>query len=293
MKAAFCRSALAAGVLIFLCYGSFASDKGAYYHSFKDQGIEREYYLYVPDGLYTEGAPLVFSLHGYGGLAWDNFPGMMETAAREGFAICYPQGAVDPNGRRAWEVGYPFQAGNRIDDVKFLVRLAHLLQHKYGFSRKATFVTGMSNGGEMCYYLAYRAADTFRAVAPIAGLQMEWMYKSLDAKKAVPLMEVHGTEDTISWWQGDLENKGGWGEYLPVEIAVGNWVSINRCTDLKVEERPRLSEDSHPVVLYRYTGGTEGTEVRLYKVIDGSHSHSNDSMHTSDEVWSFFSRFID
>jgi len=263
------------------------------YRTIKDQGLTREYYIYIPEGLKTEGAPLVFTLHGYGGDAWDNFPDIMKCADREGFGVCFPQGAIDPNGCKAWEVGYPFQEGNKIDDVKFLAKLAKKLQKEYGFNKKATFVTGMSNGGEMCYILAYRGTDTFRAVAPIAGLQMEWAYKELKPVRPIPLLEVHGTADTISWWNGDLKNEGGWGAYLPVEIAVNNWVSIDKCTDVVVEELPLMFEGACKVVLYKYINGTDGCEVRLYKVIDGDHGHNNGYLPTIDEVWSFFKQYID
>ena len=59
-----------------------------------DQGLEREYYFYRPGRLAGDrDVPLVVCLHGYGGTAWDCFPGLLATAEREGFAVCFPQGA--------------------------------------------------------------------------------------------------------------------------------------------------------------------------------------------------------
>lgn len=145
-----------------------------------------------------------------------------------------------------------------VDDVSFLCELAGLLQDKYGLSRKNTFCTGMSNGGEMCYLLAYSRPDVFAAVAPVSGLTLEWMYRDCDTPAPIPLFEIHGTEDRTSAWEGDLENRGGWGAYLPVEIAVGYWVAANRCVR---EQTDTLALRRHPVVAHRFVGGTGGNEV--------------------------------
>ena len=57
-----------------------------------------------------------------------------------------------------WNVGYPFQAGLKTDDVDFLCKLARYLQKEYNLSRHNTFLTGMPNGGEMCYLMAEKIA---------------------------------------------------------------------------------------------------------------------------------------
>ena len=147
----------------------------------------------------------------------------------------------------------------------------------------------MSNGGEMCYLLAYSRPDVFAAVAPVSGLTLEWMYRDCDTPAPIPLFEIHGTEDRTSAWEGDLENKGGWGAYLPVEIAVGYWVAANRCVR---EQTDTLALRRHPVVAHRFVGGNGGNEVWLYEVVDGGHSWAEKDMDTSEEIWRFFGRFV-
>jgi len=117
-----------------------------------------------------------------------------------------------------------------IDDVKFLTRLVRHLQDKHGFSRHNVFCVGMSNGGEMCYQLAAQRPGLFAAIAPVAGLMLNWLYKSDHSTLPVSLFEIHGTEDRTSEWLGDPQNKGGWGEYLPVPLAVHFCAAKNRCT---------------------------------------------------------------
>lgn len=260
-------------------------------HTIRHGGLVRKYRLYVPDNL-APNAPLVFVLHGYGGSNDLRKIGFNTVADREGFAVCYPQGSLDGEGKTCWNVSYPFQSTMRVDDVKFLKKLARHLQKQYSSDPDRTFCTGMSNGGEMCYLLAFRASDTFAAVAPVAGLTMEWIYNELSFKRPIPLFEIHGTSDRISEWYGDMENKGGWGAYIPVPTAVGYWVAANKCRRLTEEQLPSTdSENGHSITAHRYTDGVDGNEVWLYEISGGAHSWGTSDMATAEVIWSFFSRF--
>ena len=59
--------------------------------------MDRTYWLYLPDNL-QENAPLVILLHGYKASAEGYRPEMIQVAQENGFALCYPQGAVDGRG---------------------------------------------------------------------------------------------------------------------------------------------------------------------------------------------------
>lgn len=61
------------------------------HETFRHKGLEREYFLYLPDGM-KEDAPLVIVLHGYGGRAMRGGSALCGVADREKFAVCYPQG---------------------------------------------------------------------------------------------------------------------------------------------------------------------------------------------------------
>ena len=263
-------------------------------YKFRHGGLDRTYCLYLPDGI-KEGAPLVFCLHGYSGKAEGYRPELIEVAKENGFALCYPQGEKAPKGKTGWNVGYPAQEGMKTDDVDFICDLVRHLQKTYKLSRKNVFYSGMSNGGEMCYILATLKPDVFAAYASIAGLTMEWLYKNYEPKKAVPIMEVHGTKDKTSMWEGDPYNTGGWGAYISVPQAVGVWVAEAKCTHEVVEEMPLMR---NKVILHKYMGGVpawEGgpaVEVRLYEVVDGKHSWALDDMDTCREMWKFFSMYM-
>lgn len=254
-------------------------------------GVERMYKLYLPNNI-KKNAPLVFVLHGYGGSFNVEDKGFNECADRHGFAVCYPQGSKDKRGKNCWNVGYPFQADMTVDDVSFLSKLAKKLQKEHKLSRKNTFCTGMSNGGEMCYLLAYERQSTFKAVAPISGLTMEWMTKAFTRTRPIPLFEIHGTKDKTSEWTGDLKNKGGWGEYIAVPDAVNYWVERNGCKREVVDTLPLKSDGSHVVVSHKYTDAKGGKDVWLYEIIDGGHTWGNKDIDTAEEIWKFFDMFI-
>ncbi len=266
-------------------------------YTMKNQGLEREYYLYRPEGL-KAGAPLVIVLHGYGGSALKGKKAMMDVADKNGFAVCYPQGIKDPKGKPGWNVRYPSQEGMKTDDVKFLIALSKELQKRFDLSPKNTFLTGMSNGGDIIYLIAMRAPKAFKAMASIAGLQFNWMETEYSYKHPLPFMEVHGTQDHTSEWLGDPENKGGWGAYIPVPAAVSRIIAVNGCTEEYVTELPRR-EGRNQVTLYQFKAGRPSvkggrpTEVWLYKVEGGNHSWSDKDMDTCSEIWRFFSQWID
>lgn len=271
-----------------------ADNEGASYEIYNCMidGVERTYKLYLPEGI-KPNAPLVFVLHGYGGTFNLDHVGMNQAAERHGFAVCYPQGSKDGRGKNCWNVGYPFQEDMEMDDISFLSKLAKKLQKEHKLSRKNTFCTGMSNGGEMCYLLAYSNQKTFKAVAPIAGLTMAWMPEVYTRTRPIPLFEVHGTEDRTSEWTGDMENKGGWGAYIAVPDAIDYWVKCNGCDKVEDEELPLKSADSHKVIAHRYIDSQNGNDVWLYEIVGGGHTWGEKDLEIAEEIWKFFSKFTE
>jgi polyhydroxybutyrate depolymerase len=276
-------------LVAFLCIVLNAMAAETVRYTMKYKGEVRTYWLYVPEGA-SAATPLVLVLHGYGGSAEGYCPAMLEVAEREGFAVCYPQGEKDAKGKPCWNVGYDVQQGLERDDVGFVRALVKHLQKKHRIGKDNVFMSGMSNGGEMTYFMAYRYPELFNAYATIAGLTMEWAYKAWKAKRPVPLMEVHGTADKTSMWEGDPQDTGGWGPYIAVPAAVGYWVAQARCTHEETTELPRKGE--HPVILHRWLGGDDGIEVRLYEVQGAKHSWHLADMDTCEEMWAFFRQYL-
>jgi len=271
---------------------------GQTYLTFYHGNLYRDYILYLPDNI-PEDAPLVFMLHGYSGSANGimNYCGMNQIADENKFAVCYPQGTTDDWGNHFWHVGYDFHSNETVDDVGFIIALANFLQSNYNLSSQFTFSSGMSNGGDMSYMLACQASETFSAVAPVAGCMMEWIYDACDPENVIPLFEIHGTNDEITWWNGDLDNIGEWGPYIGVPTAIEFWSQMNSTTDYSVEYLPDLDpNDGSYIKAEKYSGGINDQSVWLYKIVDGGHdwpgSWGNMDINSSEEIWSFFSIVI-
>lgn len=274
-------------LVLFLVSTLAAAAQDMEYKTISFDGTEREYYLFVPENM-DPAKPLVVMLHGYGGKAKNYRTEMHESARKHGFALCVPQGLPSPKtGKCGWNVRYPKQEGMTSDDVKFIMFLCRKIQKQYRLNPKATFLTGMSNGGEMCYVFAWQQPKFFRAIASVAGLTMAWLPEENRLKKsAVPFMEIHGTADKTSRWEGDPEGKYGWGPYLSIPDAMGYMLKLNRCTQENISNLPYKGEKSNLVILHRYSGGK--AEVRLYEVMNGKHSWALGDMDTTETIWEFF-----
>ena len=264
---------------------------------FSHGGLTRDYLLYLPTGL-SENAPLVFVLHGYSGSASliRNYSAMNALAKKHGFAVCYPQGIKDEQNNSFWNVGYDFHQNQTVDDSDFLKSLAIYIQTEYNLSPEYTFATGMSNGGDMCYMLACEQAETFKAIAPVAGSMMQWIYDACP-ENSVPVFEIHGDNDNITLWEGDLDNSDGYGAYLPVSDTFDFWVQQNACSTNSILELPNtVSSDNSTVTSIKFKEGTNNNEVWLYRVNNGGHdwhgSSGNMDINASAEIWSFFDIFI-
>ena len=266
----------------------------ATHHTLEFGGLQREYYLYVPETL-LPGKPCLFMLHGYGGKAEGYRPEMLAAARDHGFAVCVPVGWSESGKYKpGWNVRYPSQAEMPTDDVAFMLALKQEVCSKFGLSAENVFLSGMSNGGDLSYAIALEHPEAFSAIASVAGLQFQWMSRELKAHGPVPFMEVHGTADKTSMWDGDPKGEGGWGAYLSVPVAVGNMVSACGCEYEKTTVLPRKDtrKPSRKVILHQWLGSPSGAEVRLYEVRGGKHSWHLADLDTCEEILKFFEQYL-
>lgn len=268
--------------------------------TFIHNDLERKYIIYLPAELPAD-APLVFMLHGYGGSANEtkSFSNMNAVADENLFAVCYAQGTKDNWDLNFWQVGYDFHADQDVDDVDFLDSLAVYLQNEYNLSSENTFCAGFSNGGDMSYLNACKNTDVFRAVAPVAGCLMQWIHDDCTAPVPIPVFEIHGTDDDVTIWEGDIENNDGWGAYYDVPYTFDFWTTANNCTSYFVDTLPNIdATDGSIVKREKYSNGINNNQVWLYTVIGGGHDWpgawgtSNLDFNASEEIWSFFENFI-
>ena len=294
--------------LVLLCF-SCEKQKQTAPLIFQSNGKDRQYYLHRPPSL-SSNSPLVFVLHGLGGTASGirEYSQMDAIANKYGFAVCYPQGTggskdtrYTKKGDTFWNVGYETHRHETVDDVSFIISLAKHLQKKYNLDPEKTFCSGMSNGGDMSYLLGCEASDIFRAIAPITGCMMGWIYDSCNKNDPVPVFQVHGTADKTTLYDGDENNRDKWGAYMGVETTIRFWVDRNECTESSIDTLPDVDKnDGGIVIAKKHIGGKNNNEVWFYKVINGDHEwppgwpkrSGNGDLNTSEEIWQFFQHTI-
>ena len=273
--------------------------------TFLSGGLEREYMLYIPQSA-EKNSPLVFMLHGLGSTHTIimNYSQMNQVADKHGFVVCYPQGIRGSENTRHtkkgtpfWNVGYETHKNETVDDVSFIKSLAIYLQQEYNLDPEKTFCAGMSNGGDMSYLLGCEAPDIFKAIAPITGCMMGWIYESCNKNDPVPVFQVHGTADKTTYYDGDVDNRDKWGAYMGVETTINFWVDRNECKEVNIDTLPDIDRnDGSIVITEKYTGGRNNNEVWFYKVVNGDHEwppgwpvkSGNGDLNTSEEIWKFF-----
>tara|TARA_B110000211_G_scaffold63361_1_gene72587 strand:- start:614 stop:1813 length:1200 start_codon:yes stop_codon:yes gene_type:complete len=285
-------------ILVFVLFYSYNKAQ-AQYIEFEHDGIDRQYIYYEPVDL-NEQMPLVIVMHGFGGDANDirNYSEMNQFANQYGFAVCYPRGTTDSEGYRFWNVGYAFHQNETIDDVGFLTELVGYLQLTHGLNPDYTFATGMSNGGEMCYMLACQAYDTFKAVAPVAGMILQDILDECDNSPPIPLFEIHGSQDSVTPISGDPNNNDGWGAYPSIPFTIDYFSEKNECTLMVTETLPNTdTSDGSYVLSEKHLNGINNNEVWFYKVVGGGHdwpgAWGNMDINAGEEAWLFFQNHID
>ncbi|MFT4611586.1 MAG: polyhydroxybutyrate depolymerase [Glaciecola sp.] len=271
----------------------------AQFITFEHDGIDRQYLYYEPSNL-NENSPLVFVMHGYTGDAnsMRNYSQMNQIADQYGFAVCYPRGTSDSGGNRFWNVGYAFHQTETVNDVAFLTELAEYLQITHNLNPDYTFATGFSNGAEMCYMLACQSYDTFKAVAPVAGMILQDILDDCDDSPPIPLFEIHGSQDSVTPLSGDPNNNDGWGAYPSIPFTINYFVEKNECTSTNTETLPNINNsDGSFINSEKHLNGTNNNEVWYYEVVGGGHdwpgAWGNMDINAGEEAWMFFQNHID
>lgn len=259
-------------------------------YNFNYADTVRTYGMYIPQNI-ASGAPLVVYAHGYGSKTrWR--PDLNATADKYGFAVCYPDGMPDSRGKDGWKVGYPSQESMQIDEADFFRKLLDEVCTRFNLSRENVFITGFSNGGDLCYQFAYTDPELFCAYASVAGLTFECAYLNNKLTVSVPFLEIHGNADKAAMYQGDHENAGGWGAYIPVPLAVASIAYNNRCTKLTTDTIASKADPDRMITRYIYSSAPSGMDVVEYKIDGGAHFWADKDLDMGEIIWQFFAPYV-
>jgi len=266
---------------------------------FPHDGLDREYLIHIPDKL-PQSPSLVFVLHGYGmsNYMMMNYYGWTELADERGFVVAFPSGTLDHWSNPFWDVDYAIHDGIDIDDDGFLRELALHLQKLHSLDPNGIFVTGFSNGGDMCYQLACRESETFTSFAPIAGTMMDTLYTSCDPVVPHSIWTMNGLNDPVVLYEGDMDNSDGWGAYRSVPEIIEFWATFLETMDMKSTDLPDVNpNDGSTVRLDLYSSQQHDRELWYYLIIGGGHEwpgqSGNMDIDATLEIWNFFEGLLD
>lgn len=295
MKRAFIIAFVATVFIVAWFTNSNSDDDVGLNQSILHNGISRDYILYIPENLPTN-APLVVVSHGYTSSAKTmmSYSGMNKVADEEKFLVVYPQGTKDQRGNNFFNVGYEFHASSKVDDLGFIKALVTKLTDDYQVNPNHIFATGMSNGGDLSYFLACYASDMFQAVAPIAGTMMQTTIETCKPQRGMPIFAVHGKADEVTYFDGDMANRDKWGPYPGIPAVIEHWVDVNAVEISKqvdLDNITNFTASNEALSFDRYLSETSDHEVWLY-IHSGGHDWSLKELDTSSEIWNFFTRYI-
>ena len=242
-----------------------------------------------------EPSPLVFNLHGTGGVPerQESLSGMSTLADRQGFLLAGGRAAyIRPDGARTWNADLD---PSGVSDVDYIVAAIDAVNAHFAVDRKRVYSTGMSGGGRMTSRLACELADTLAAVAPVAGVQFG---KDCNPARPIPLITFHSKNDpTNTYAGGNIERNPSW--VAGVEGAIASWAESEWCGKMPTEEIV-----SGTVTRVSYADCADNASIVFYRLEDGGHSwpgtptserrfertglRSNMDINASELIWEFF-----
>jgi polyhydroxybutyrate depolymerase len=277
----------------------------------------RSYWLHVPPN-YDESEPvsLVIVLHGairfiyydnpltliynwFTSCSLERYTKMSEKADEEGFIVVYPNGKLlydDYEGLVfEWDVNWMPDSWIRgrkyIDDVGFFRELIDEIENNYNIDSNRIYISGISYGADMTYFLGSELSDVVAAISPVAGGTVGGKWEDEEEYTYIPVPDnpvsvivFHATDDYYDG--GSFEGF----EWLGCIDSLLFWVEHNNC-----ETEPIIEEsESGKIIKSTYPNGDEGSEVVLYTVVNGGHwwfgspSAPACEISATDLIWEFF-----
>jgi polyhydroxybutyrate depolymerase len=253
-------------------------------------GLTRSYLLYIPtDYRTTRQYPLILNFHRHGSnaLKQERMTDFASLANRYGIIVAYPQGVVGPDHRTGWDTG---PARNpQTNDLLFVSNLLNHLQSTLCINPDRIYATGFSNGGGMTNELACKLADRIAAFAPVSGAYPQ-LPGGCDPARAVPILEIHGTQDPIVPYNGSPV-KG----YPPITQWLQEWTQRDDC-----KQGPTIFMNTRRVTGERWTGCRDDATLVHYAIHGLGHAWPTThyivlrngqyatSFNATTSIWAFF-----
>lgn len=244
-------------------------------------GKSRTFEYFVPKDLKSSSS-LVFALHGSNGNVKDtrrftNYEFERIASERKKQIIVYPLGYENHWNDCRMNASYKANQED-VNDIKFFEEMITHFHKKFHINKNKVFATGISNGGHMCYKLAYELPEKIKGIAPfVANLPEDFNNDCIPKNVSTSVLIINGTNDPINPYEG------GWvvigqdstrGSVQSTEKTVAYWKSLLPCTveSETIEYEDYSSDDNSTVVHVKYAYHNTDKKVELIKVINGGHT---------------------
>jgi polyhydroxybutyrate depolymerase len=269
-------------------------------------GAARDYRLFRPAGVASKPAPVVIMLHGALGTSSqiEEWLGLSAVAARENFAVVYPQGVG-----RSWNDARAAKFrmltnSSAADDVAFLDRLTDDLIAKGIADPKRVYIAGLSNGGFMTMRMACEKSGKYAAFASVIASAPLSISATCKPPRPLPMLMINGTADTLVKF--DAKGAAEQGNFGAAELAKF-WADRNGCGAATETALPDVDAgDKSTVTARRYSGCKANAGVELLTIRNGGHQPPargnqrdyklmafmlgarNHDLDTAESFWAFF-----
>jgi poly(3-hydroxybutyrate) depolymerase/tetratricopeptide (TPR) repeat protein len=263
-------------------------------------GQPRVFVLNRPPG--AEPRPTVIMLHGaFSNAAKEaDAPGLGQLAPQNGFAAVFPEGRAGrwnhlPPGKEATafaELAF-MDAGEALDDVKFLKLLVADLVRRGVSDPKCIYLAGRSAGGLMTLRMACEDARLFAGIGLLIASMSEPAGAVCRPAKPLPVLLLNGTADQVVPYGGGtvagLDGTPGRGVFAvwSAERLVEFFRRLNGCTD-PVQFSVVAMQSREQIHLER-SAGCAGAPIEFYRVVGGGHNANPTGFDVSQALLTFFS----
>jgi polyhydroxybutyrate depolymerase len=296
-----------------------------------DEFPDRPYDIFIPENLDSKTkVPVLMLLHDQDTDALNalimtcnnghiNDPSCIsELANKEGFVVMIPRGTprILANWQRSWNAGggdvkqqWECNSGNpckqQVNDVEYIDKVLQHVQTKVLIDHHRIYATGLGNGAAMSHRLACQLPNRIAAIAAISGSNQASQVQECRPVRAIPVLQIHGTEDCYWPFLGGARTcgkpKNASGHLLSFAQSMQTWAKINGCDEqaitTELDNDPSISRMNwqacqQPLIAYRIENGghywPNGFQPKAFAPKQAPKAIMNRNVSNKD-IWDFLS----
>jgi len=266
------------------------------YCTMNSGGLEREFFIYIPDNLIgsTNISPLILNFHGGDGYAEYEmeYTGFRELSESENFIAVYPQGTVaEGKGSTGWFTGIGCNTAGEVCDVAFISDLIDALVSDYYIDADRVYASGFSNGGFMIYSLACYLSDKVAAFGPVAGLMYTEEIDNCTPVRPLSIIHIHGENDSAIPIEGNSYAVG-------FSSVLEYWSDHNQCTSTAITDGADNNGDGYAWSAIIKDDCNDGVRLAFYRLGGTDHEWPNrdgfgydNDIDAATTIWGFMKEF--